>query len=258
MDFLFVKASAAYHDLWCSIVCDDGSQTQGSGVTWQCRRRWPVGGPRESRPGGYCSYEAALPWVTCCPLSPRYLSLTDTSLLFLSKPLLFHLPIFSFPLLVLARVLRSFRQDLLPGPRHAVSTPLHHPHLGHMTSSLNGLPNNGGQAMGWWVRVQTGWVALTGWRAFSQWSTRGVITSLSWSWNWTSWPLKSPWAGWDAVPPFIRRAACVKNRQSEGLPLAGDKLVCLAGWEGVENDTQRTWRGWGSHKYRAGEEWLSR
>lgn len=103
---------------------------------------WP---PREParRSAGHCPYEAALPRVTCCPLSARYLSLADSSFLFLSRPLLFHLPIFSSPLLSLAPVLRSFRQCRLPRPRRAESTPSHHPCPGHMTSSFGGLPNDG-------------------------------------------------------------------------------------------------------------------
>lgn len=60
-------------------------------VQKQVTSGWP---PREAaqRSAGHCPYEAAPPRVTCCPLSSLYLSLSDSSFFFLSKPLLFHLP----------------------------------------------------------------------------------------------------------------------------------------------------------------------
>lgn len=110
---------------------------------------WPLG-ESDQRSAGHCPYEAVLPWVTRCPLSPRYLSLPDSPFFFLSWPLLLHLPIFSSPLLGLAPFLESFSQYWLRGPRRAETTLSHHPRPGYVTSSFRGLPNNGGQSTGLW------------------------------------------------------------------------------------------------------------
>lgn len=139
---------------------------------------WPPRGPAP-RSAGHCPYEAALPRVTCCPLPPRYLSPPDSPFLFLSEPLLFHLPVFTSPLLSLAPVLSSHRQHRLPRPRRAGPTPQHHPRPGQMTSSFRGLPNDGAGATGPQVRARSVCAALAGWTGSSLRSARGVITSQS-------------------------------------------------------------------------------
>ncbi|CAB1460057.1 unnamed protein product [Pleuronectes platessa] len=116
-------SSGQNHDYY-GIGIDAGDQWGG-----------PLRGPHQ-RSASHCPYEAALPRVTCCPLAARYLSHPDSTFLFLSEPLLFHLPTFPSPLLSLAPVLRSFRQSTLPRPRRAESTPSPHPCPGHRGNYL--------------------------------------------------------------------------------------------------------------------------
>lgn len=226
-----------------STVCHDGHPNihLPQPLAWQRARRWPVGGPLWEpawRSAGPCPDEAALPWVTCCPLFPRYLSHADSSFLFLSKPSSSISPLSPLLCWVWHGAFHAFAntgyqgQGMLSRPRCITLI------LGHMTSRFRRLPNDGGQATGPRVWVQSMWVALTSWRGVSQRSSGGVITSPSCFCNWTSWPLKSPWTGWDAVPAFIRRAAY------GGWGSKTDKVKALL-WPVINWSTSQAGRGGG-------------
>lgn len=184
---------------FCRFFCDVTAQGQLTSGWFLQKPDW--------RSSSYCPCEVVLLLVTCCPLPPCYLSLPDSSFLFLSRPLLFHLPTFSSPPPEFGTAPLILWPIQATTAKACCADPFPSPLSGSYDILLQGPPNDGGWATGLWVKVHNVWVALTDWQGSSLWSTRGVITSLSWTWNWTSCPLESQWTSWDAAPSFIRRAA---------------------------------------------------
>lgn len=169
-----IAASVSLHSVMSAPLGDVTAQKWATGG-------WPLWEPAQ-RSAGHCPYEAALPRVTCCPPSPRYLSLADTPSLFLSRPLLFHLPIRTPPPLSLARPLRTSRQPLLLS---AAKSCWVRPSLSRSCDiQLQGPPlNDSGRPRSpseW--NVQNGRLTLTKPKGGSSlWCTERVITSSGWS-----------------------------------------------------------------------------